>query len=70
MFAFEASYFLAAWAHLACALSDPGAVPRGAAEVLATEPEAEFRSELWKQKSPESRYLATVIVGLETKVAT
>eukprot|EP00435_Cladocopium_sp_Y103_P056268 s1198_g18.t6 len=34
----EASYFLAAWAHLACALSDPGAVPRGAAEVLAPEP--------------------------------
>ena len=38
-FGFEASYFLAAWAHLACALSDPGAVPRGAAEVLAP-PEA------------------------------
>ena len=35
----KVSYFLAAWAHLACALSDPGAVPRGAAEALA--PEAE-----------------------------
>ncbi|CAJ1371894.1 unnamed protein product [Effrenium voratum] len=33
----EGTWTLAAWAHLACALSDPGAVPRGAAEALAPE---------------------------------
>ena len=57
VFGSKASYFLAAWAHLACALSDPGAVPRGAAEVLAPEPEAEF-SEL-----PEITSDSPVIVG-------
>eukprot|EP00913_Durusdinium_trenchii_P001670 g1546.t1 len=33
----EVTYVMAAWAHLACALSDPGAVPLGALEVLAPE---------------------------------